>query len=368
MLNRGIIEVNMKKVMILMAERTGTGHKSAANALERRLVELGCTVKQVNCFPLMGKVGINMENCYIPLTTKHPLIWKIAHGAQQIFPDVVHSWIYHHAKKGLLREINAFQPDVIISVHCMFTKAVSRLLRKNHLSIPFYVSVIDLVNPPKVWRDRRADMTFLPTEAVQEQYLRLHFSPEKLKVAGFPIREDIVPPTTPKKVTNQVHILMVNPSINLRKNLAFVRELAQIDRAEITFVCGRDERLYTALTREKAQNPQLDKVNVLGFVSNMPELLNWAHILLTKAGPNMLLEGTRSGTAVVVTGHIPGQEAHNYQYITHNNCGARCEKPRQIRALVQDWLDTGKLQQYLTNALQAGGNDGAKIIAEDLAR
>ncbi|MBQ7973558.1 MAG: hypothetical protein IJ295_01205 [Clostridia bacterium] len=354
----------MSKVLILMAERTGTGHKSAANAIERNLVAKGVTVKQLNCFPLMGKVGVNMENCYIPLTTKHPAIWKIAHSAQQMFPDIVHNFIYSRLKKTLLNEIKEFQPDVIISVHCMITKAVSKLLRKNDLKIPFLINVIDLVNPPKVWRDKRAQMSFLPTEPVRQQYLRLGFKPEQLIVSGFPIREDIVIRTEPKKVTENVRILMVNPSINLKKNLQFVRELAQIERAEIKFVCGRDERLYNALNQEKANNPQLNKVEIFGFVKNMPELLDWAQILLTKAGPNMLLEGTRSGTAVIVTGHIPGQEAQNYQYITANQCGARCENPNKIKALVQSWIDTNTLQTYLVNALQAGGNDGTQIIAD----
>ena len=354
----------MSKVLILMAERTGTGHKSAANAIERNLVARGCTVKQLNCFPLMGKIGVKMENCYIPLTTKHPLIWKMAHGAQQMFPWFVHNMVYSRLKKSLLREIKDFQPDLIISVHCMITKAVSKLLRKNKLNIPFLINVIDLVNPPKVWRDKRADVSFLPTEPVRQQYLRLGFKPEQLVVSGFPIREDIIIPTEPKKVTEKVHILMVNPSINLKKNLRFVRELAQIANVEIKFVCGRDVRLYNALNQEKTNNPHLNKVEIFGFVKNMPELLSWAQILLTKAGPNMLLEGTRSGTAVIVTGHIPGQEAKNYQYITANQCGARCENPSKIRALVQSWIETDTLQKYLANALKAGGNDGTQIIAD----
>ena len=347
-----------------MAERTGTGHKSAANAIERNLTAQGCTVKQLNCFPLMGKIGVSMENCYIPLTTKHPLVWKFSHAFSQVFTNTMHTWIYHHVKKNLLKEILAFQPDVIVSVHGMFTKAVSHLLKKNHLSIPFLVNVIDLVNPPKVWRDKRAQMLFLPTPPVREQYLRLGFKPEQLLVTGFPIREDIVPPVQAKTYGDKLHVLMVNPSINLRKNLDYVREVSQIKCAEITFVCGRDERLYQALVHEKTQNPQLARVNVLGFVGNMPELLQWAHVLLTKAGPNMLLEGTRSGTAVVVTGHIPGQEAKNYQYITANHCGARCENPRQIRTLLQSWLDNNLLPAYLQNTLRAGGNDGAKMIAD----
>ena len=91
----------------MMAERTGTGHKSAANAIEQCLVARGCTVKQLNCFPLMGKMGVKMENCYIPLTTKHPFVWKFAHGAQQIFPGFVHSFVYHKAKKAKTRKRGA---------------------------------------------------------------------------------------------------------------------------------------------------------------------------------------------------------------------------------------------------------------------
>ena len=96
----------MGKVLILMAERTGTGHKSSANAIERHLVAQGCVVKQLNCFPLMGKVGVKMENCYIPLTTKHPGIWKISHLFSQIFPNTLHNWIYHHVKLTLIQSMN----------------------------------------------------------------------------------------------------------------------------------------------------------------------------------------------------------------------------------------------------------------------
>ncbi len=36
----------------------------------------------------------------------------------------------------------------------------------------------------------------------------------------------------------------------------------------------------------------------------MHEFLNNSHIILTKAGPNMMIEALKSITAVVVTGHI----------------------------------------------------------------
>lgn len=357
----------MKKILILMSERTGTGHKSSANAIDLKLKEMGYQTKQLNCFKTMGKMGEKMENCYIPLTTHHPFIWKISQSFSQHFTNTMHQFIYNHCKKEMLRQIKEYQPDLIITDHCMFTKAISKLLKKNNLNIPFMIAVIDLVNPPHVWRDKRADMSFLPTEKVYDQYIKLGFKPEQLLVTGFPIREDIHVLKTPKQQNDTVNILMVNPSINLKKNLKFVKEFDKLENVKITFVCGRDTTLLNALTKEQAKG-NLSNVEVLGFVTNMNELLSNAHILLTKAGPNMLLEGTRSGTAVVVTGHIPGQEAQNYKYITENGYGIKCENPNKIFALVDNMIKSKELQTYLNNVVTTKYNNGAEMIAKEIDR
>ena len=356
----------MKRVMILTSEKTGNGHRQAANAIEKHLLPLGYEIKKVNCFTKMGKMGVSMENSYIPITTKKPWLWKMAHSFTQIFTDIMHWFIYHKSKRGLLEEIKEFQPDLIISVHCMFTKAVSKLLKKNNLKIPFMVNVIDLVNPPKVWRDKRADMSFLPTQEVKKQYIKLGFDENKLVVSGFPIREDIKILTEPKAIKDKVNILMVNPSVNLKKNLQFVKEVAKIKNANVRIVCGMDKCLFEALEKEKQNNPQIKNVEVLGFVTNMNELLADCHILITKAGPNMILEGTRSGSAVVCSGHIPGQEARNHEYITKNEYGIQCENPNKIYDAVTHMIESGNINQYLKNVLKADCNDGAKIIAENI--
>ena len=208
----------MKKIMILTADKTGNGHRVTANAIGKGLVGMGYDVKKVQCFKTMGKLGESMENSYIPITTKHPGVWKIAHSFTQIFPGLMHWFIYQKCKKQMLNQILAYQPDLIISVHCMFTKAITKLLKKNKLNIPFMIDVVDLVNPPVVWRDKSATTTFVPTALVKEQYIKLGFDANKLVVSGFPIRKDIIRPKTPKQITDKVNILLVNPSINIKKN------------------------------------------------------------------------------------------------------------------------------------------------------
>lgn len=355
----------MKKILILTSEKTGNGHKMAANAIEKKLIPMGYDIKKVNCFTTMGKMGVSMESSYIPITTKKSWLWKIAHSFTQIFTDAMHWFIYHKCKKQMLKEIVSYNPDLIITVHCMFTKAISKLLKKNNLNIPFMVDVIDLVNPPKVWRDKRAVMSFLPTELVKEQYLKLGFKQEQLVVSGFPIREDIKVLTQPKQIADRINILMVNPSVNLKKNVKFVNEVAKIKNANIKVVCGLDDRMFNALIKEKEKN-NLNNVEILGYVKNMNELLADCHILVTKAGPNMILEGTRSGSVVVCSGHIPGQEAKNHEYITKNGYGIQCENPKKIYECITNMIESNKINEYLKNVLNADCNDGAKIIAEHI--
>ena len=290
-----------KKVLILTAERTGTGHKSSANAIEKRLIKMGYETKQIDCFTMMGKIGMLLENCYIPLTTTCPSIFHISYLFSQAFPDSIHFQVYHKMKKRFREEIKEFKPDLIITVHSMFTKAISKFLKKEKLEIPFYINVIDLVDPPRVWFDRNADMNFVPTEAVRKIYLEKGIEDEKIIVSGFPIRDDIERRKEPKKVNGKINILLVNPSVNLRKNIKYTQEVSRLENAQVTVVCGRDKKMYKALTKKQNLGKISKNVEIYGFVNNMNEILDDTHILLTKAGPNMILEGARSATAIVVT-------------------------------------------------------------------
>ena len=123
----------MKIVLILMAERTGTGHKSSANALEIELNNLGYKTKQIDCYDLMGKLGNSIEDSYIPITTKTPNLYYISYLTAQAFPNALHSAIYLIFEKEFKKQLDEFKPDLIISVHSVFTKAVSKVLKKKQI-------------------------------------------------------------------------------------------------------------------------------------------------------------------------------------------------------------------------------------------
>ena len=368
----------MKKVLILTAERTGTGHKSAANAIEKRLKSQGYETKQIDCFNMLnGFLGKLLENSYIPITTKSPILFYIPYLLfSQTFPNILHSLIYINSKRRFVKEFKEYNPDLIISVHSMFTKAISRMLKKEKIATPFYIDVIDLVKPPKVWMDKRADVTFVPTEEVKQDYLKKGFDDNKIIVSGFPIRSDIERKNKPKKIENNINILMVNPSVNLEKNIKYVKEISRLHNyfydlsnenkktIIIKVICGRDKKMYKELIEEQSNGKISKDVKIYDFVNNMNEFLENAHILLTKAGPNMILEGERSGTAVIVTGHIQGQENKNYEYVEKNKFGFKCENPDEIYDKLKVFIENKELDKCLQNVLNSDSSNGDIIIAK----
>ena len=359
---------NVKKILILTSIRTGSGHRSSSNAIEKKLKDAGYITKQLDVFPLLGRMGDLMENSYIPLTTKAPMVYYFCQRISEYFPKFIHSEMYLRLKKNLLKEIHSYRPDLIISVQCMFTRSISYMIEKYKLNIPFYVGVIDLIDPPNVWQDKKAVMTFVPTETIRNDYISKGFDPNKVLVSGFPVRDDIIVPVTAKKVGDRTRILMVNTSTNLQKNIDFLHEVCRLKNIDVDFICGLDESLYKTLLKRQEEGLIPDFVKIHGFVTNMNEFLANAHIILTKAGPNVIIESVRSGTAIIITGHIHGQEDKNYLFVTENGYGLRCEEPEKLYEILNGFIASGDLQKCLDNIARHEINNGAEYITDYIVK
>ncbi len=319
-------------------------------------------VVQIDAFTLMGRLGKWLENIYIPITTKFPIGYYVCFLLTQAFPDLMHFLIYLKINRKFRRKVEEENPDLIITVHSMFTKSISHFLKAHKMNIPFYIDVIDLVKPPRVWFDKNADITFVPTEEVKKDYIEKGMNKNRVLVSGFPIRNDIAKREKPKQIEKDINILLVNPSVRLKKNIKFLKEVSKIENSTVSVICGRDEAMYKALTNLQNNGEFSNNINIYGFVNNMNEFLDNAHIILTKAGPNMLLEAVKSSTVVIVTGHILGQENYNYQYIVENKYGLKCEKTNEIYKVLQSFIQSNKVNQYLKFVHNANLIDGAEFI------
>ena len=102
----------------------------------------------------------------------------------------------------------------------------------------------------------------------------------------------------------------------------------------------RSRRIQLALDRaatraekgETAETPGNVDVVPLGFVKNMAEYMVAADVLVSKAGPGTIAEASSVGLPVMVTSHLPGQEAGNVDIVLNGGFGDFCEDPGELDA------------------------------------
>lgn len=118
---------------------------------------------------------------------------------------------------------------------------------------------------------------------------------------------------------------------------------------------------------------QIPKGNVdvmpLGFLTNIPEYMVAADVLVSKAGPGTIAEAAAVGLPVMMTSFLPGQEAGNVDVVLESRFGEYNKKPSKIGEIVTSWLQDKPLLQNMSQAAMVAGNPyAADEIVEDIGR
>lgn len=122
---------------------------------------------------------------------------------------------------------------------------------------------------------------------------------------------------------------------------------------------------------EEVEQIQKGKVDImpLGFLTNIPEYMVAADVLVSKAGPGTIAEAAAVGLPVMMTSFLPGQEAGNVDVVVESNYGEYQNRPSMIAETITSWLKDGPLLQAMSQAAMVAGNPyAADEIVEDIGR
>jgi len=359
-----------KRILILTSNKIGGGHRSSSNAIKDALLELApdVEVKDVDSLEFMpGYTGDEKdEQGYVTFTSRYRFFWKLFFEFSSFFAGFSNFILYNAIYKRFRKLVLDYKPDVILSVHPCFVGSVHNCLKKMKLDIPFCTCIIDLVKHSRLWHDKKCAITFTPTAAMYDFLLKKGFKKERLVHSGFPIKEKFNKINKSPRIDISVpNVLMANPTLEGNK-AALELVLATLKHnVNLTVVTGRNQKLKKYLD-EKLLG--VKNVTVLDYVFDMDTRLSNADVIITKAGPNIILEAVKMCVPVLITGHILGQEEKNYQYIVENGYGLKCDSPKELSdALVRLFENDYELLKKISHNEQ-GCNDtaGAKVIAEHL--
>jgi processive 1,2-diacylglycerol beta-glucosyltransferase len=120
------------------------------------------------------------------------------------------------------------------------------------------------------------------------------------------------------------------------------RWLARIPNTELTVTVGRDEKLRRAVESIRAASAQ--KFTIIGWTTELPQLLASHHVLVSKAGGATVQEAIAAACPMIINQVVPGQEEGNAQLLTQTNSGTvALNNDEVIASLTRAFADGGKL-------------------------
>ena len=263
--------------------------------------------------------------------------------------------------------------DAVVNVQPLYTYPA--LWAMDHIGIrrPFVTMVSDLIVVHALWCDPSTDAFLVPTELSHERAIQNRIPPEKIKVVGLPIRLSFATPPKPKPIVRQELGLSDKPTIILMgggQGLGGVFEIAEaIGRS------GLDVQLIVVAGRNKKLKEQLDAANwpidlrPYGFVQGIPDLMNAADVLITKAGPTTICEAFTRNLPIIISGYIPSQEDQNADYVIQSRAGVLAEQPELIVETLRKWLgDPALLAELSRNSGTLARPRSAIDAAEEIYR
>jgi processive 1,2-diacylglycerol beta-glucosyltransferase len=131
---------------------------------------------------------------------------------------------------------------------------------------------------------------------------------------------------------------------------------------DLVVVTGRNEVLEERL-RQRTSPPR-HRVHVLGFATEIHELMTAADLVMTKPGGLTTSEALACGAAMVVVNPIPGQESRNSDFLLENGAAIKVNNvatlPYKLTRLLRS---PERMAQLKRNARELGKPDAAFRIA-----
>jgi 1,2-diacylglycerol 3-beta-galactosyltransferase len=302
-----------KRVLILMSD-TGGGHRASAVAIDKAMQER-----------IPGKVDVKIMDIwtdhatwpfhnfvpYYRFLAKYPLLWRgmYLYGAFPPTKLFTETWSWLACYKSFRKAIVDADPDLVVSVHPLcqlmpisIVKEMNKVRSPDRLPIPFVTVVTDLGGAHSTWFDRRADLCFVPSEAVRKVALKNRVPETKIVMHGLPIRPAFWKASKSKHVLRKaLDLTQKVKTVLLMGGGDGVGGLEQIavqmsnrlgeskKDSQVVVICGHNKRTSDNLKARKY--PPNVRVVVRGFQKNIDEFMAACDVLVTKAGPGTYCTG-----------------------------------------------------------------------------
>jgi len=371
----------VKKILILTAG-FGEGEDVAAWNVHAAIEHLAPDSARTEVLDLLdscyGRFHDVLRHTFQSAINRAPKLWT------SFYQLLGHSQFVEGQIDGLARLRNTLSdalrrnaPDVVVSTCPIYSFLIEEIYRDGRTRDFNLISLVtDAAVKDSPWPRTFADFFAVTNEAAARVLSAAGVLEKKIVVFGFPVQwqakdrqeKSVALPDLSAKGRPRI-LYVIN---NARKKAPkLIDRLLQHPEWDITVCVGRDTDLDEMARAKAASAP--DRMEVIGHVRRMPQLLRQHHVVISKAEAGMVQEAIAARCPMIVHKLGSGQEEGNFSLLREANAGAMGEKPKEV----EDWLerafrDEGRLLSLWRKNLESLGRpdsalDLAHFILEQAA-
>ena len=368
------------RVLVLSAS-AGAGHLRAAEAIEKaiRIRSLASDVQHLDVLKFTNKVFRHLySKAYIDLVNNAPEVlgWLYDHLDDPAKKDPIRLAFDRLNANPFIRYLERYQPDIAICTHFLPSGIISSLKGEEKVKVLNTVVVTDF-DVHAMWLCRHVEQYFVAMEETKVHLKALGVPESLVTISGIPIDPVFAGPRD-KNAMRRKHglepdrftILVSAGGFGVGPVGYLMQALAQLKHpARVLAVCGRNEALKAELaeTIGRLKKTSVVSFTLVGFTSEMDELMTAADLFVGKPGGLTTSEALAKGLPMVVINPIPGQEERNSDHLLEQGAAIRCNNLPALAYKIDSLIDTpGKLAQMEESSRSMGKPDAAFTVVDRL--
>lgn len=363
---------------ILIATITaGGGHLQAAAALDEAWHSLRPrdVIERVDLMKFFSPLHKKVHNDgYIQLVSRAPELWGLLFKKtdnpklvrrlarlRRAFPP--------NSTMKFIRFMKQFKPDVVLCTHYLPVEILGKARGKWPGQPPLAVCIVTDFEAHALWMGDAVDLYCVAAEETKARLVARGATAENVLATGIPIAARFNAPIDAAAVRKRYGLRDDLPTVLVLGGgfgMGPVAEiLTELDKIAAPFqtivVAGRNEELRRKLAVRDHKHP----THILGFVTNMHELMATAELIVSKPGGLTSSEALALGKPLFIMNPIPGQEAANSDFLLERGAAAKVNRVEDLPFRIEKLLGSKKLAEMSAAAKSLGRPAAALDICRE---
>lgn len=313
---------------LVLSVTAGQGHNSTAKAICAYFEKIGCEAQMLDTLEYINHVlGETVSRGYNIVASNAKLAYKsgyrLAEKRKKSRTDLAPFRFTGNAMgKKLVKYINDYDPDVIITTHVFPAIMLDSLKQRGMLRAKTIGVLTDFMFHP-YWEEAvRIDYMVTPSELLLTRALKKGFSEEQILPLGIPIHPKFSQKADKEQARaelgldiNKRTLLLMSGSMGYGNIVSTVKALDLVPYDfQMIIVCGNNKNAKAQIDSLKTSKRILN----FGYVNNIDKLMDASDCIISKPGGLTTSEAMAKGLPMVIVNPIPGQEDRNTEFLTNN--------------------------------------------------